>query len=201
MRPIAIGTDDFKEIIESNSLFIDKTLFIKDIIDDTGKVLLFPRPRRFGKSLNMSMINYYFNNSYDSKYLFDGLNISKCEDKYLMEMNKYPVISLSLKDCKESSYLEFLNSFKNIIANLYDKYTYLLESDLIKEVDKKYFERCLNYEEEELLYLAINKLIKMLEIYYKEQVIVLLDEYDVPILEGYLKGYYSEIINFMKKVF
>ena len=201
MRPIAIGTDDFKEIIESNSLFIDKTLFIKDIIDDTGKVLLFPRPRRFGKSLNMSMINYYFNNSYDSKYLFDGLNISKCEDKYLMEMNKYPVISLSLKDCKKGTYLEFISSFKIIISDLYNNYKYLLESSLIDEVEKDYFRRCLKREEDIQLSLSLSRLMYMLKKHYNMEVIVLLDEYDAPIMEGYLKGYYGEIINFMRNLF
>ena len=144
MRPIAIGIDDFKKVRESNSLYIDKTLFIKDIIDDTCKAIEFIRPRRFGKSLNMSMLNFYFNNLYDNKYLFDGLNISKCEDKYLSEMNKYPVISLSLKDCKKSTYLEFISSFKELIVNLYSNYKYLLESSLIDEVEKEYFNRCLN---------------------------------------------------------
>ena len=89
MKPIAIGTDDFKEIIESNSLFIDKTLFIKELIDDTSKVLLFPRPRRFGKSLNMSMLKYYFSNTMDSLSLFKGLKILTCGDKYLNYYNNY----------------------------------------------------------------------------------------------------------------
>ena len=201
MKPIAIGTDDFKEIIESNSLFIDKTLFIKELIDDTSKVLLFPRPRRFGKSLNMSMLKYYFDINLNSKYLFKGLNISKCSKLYLDEMNKYPVVSLTLKECKKATYEEFLMSFKTLISNLYYNYQFLLDSPLIKEVDKEYFKRCVNEEEEKQLSLALAKLINMLEIYYKSQVIVLLDEYDAPILEGYLKGYYDNIINFMREVF
>ena len=201
MKPIAIGTDDFREIIESNSLFIDKTLFIKELIDDTSKVLLFPRPRRFGKSLNMSMLKYYFDINLNSKYLFKGLNISKCSKLYLDEMNKYPVVSLTLKECKKATYEEFLMSFKTLISNLYYNYQFLLDSPLIKEVDKEYFKRCVNEEEEKQLSLALAKLINMLEIYYKSQVIVLLDEYDAPILEGYLKGYYDNIINFMREVF
>ena len=201
MKPIAIGNEDFKEIIESNSLFVDKTLFIKELIDDTSKVLLFLRPRRFGKSLNMSMLKYYFDINLNSKYLFKGLNISKCSKLYLDEMNKYPVVSLTLKECKKATYEAFLMSFKTLISNLYRNYKFLLDSSLIEEVDKEYFKRCLNEEEEKQLSLALAKLINMLEIYYKSQVIVLLDEYDAPILEGYLKGYYDNIINFMREVF
>ena len=201
MQNISLGTDDFKEIIESNSLFIDKTLFIKELIDDTSKVLLFPRPRRFGKSLNMSMLKYYFDISLDSNALFKGLNISKCSKLYLDEMNKYPVVSLTLKECKKATYEEFLMSFKTLISNLYYNYQFLLDSPLIKEVDKEYFKRCVNEEEEKQLSLALAKLINMLEIYYNKQVIVLLDKYDAPILEGYLKGYYDDIINFMREVF
>ena len=131
MKPIAIGTDDFKKIRESNSLFIDKTLFIKEIIDDISTVLLFPRPRRFGKSLNMSMLKYYFDITLDSKYLFKGLNISKCSKLYLDEMNKYPVVSLTLKECKKATYEDFLISFKTLISNLYYNYQFLLDSPLI----------------------------------------------------------------------
>ena len=200
MKPIAIGTDDFKKIRESNSLFIDKTLFIKEIIDDTSKVLLFPRPRRFGKSLNMSMLKYYFDISLDSNTLFKGFKIFSCGDKYLNEMNKYPVVSLTLKECKKATYEAFLISFKTLISNLYRNYKFLLDSSLIEEVDKDYFKRCIN-EEEKQLSLALAKLINMLEIYYNKQVIVLLDEYDSPILEGYLKGYYDNIISFMREVF
>jgi len=201
MKQIAIGTDDFKEIRETNSLFIDKTLFIKELIDDTSKVLLFPRPRRFGKTLNMSMINYYFNRDFNSKDLFKGLNISKCSDKYLKEMNKYPVISLSLKECKKNSFLEFKEEFKNIIVKLYKNYKYLLDCPSIEEIDKNYFKRCLNGQEDMRLSYAIATLVDMIKTYYNEQVIVLLDEYDVPIIEGYLRGYYTEIIEFTRDIF
>ena len=131
MKPIAIGTDDFKTIIDNNGLFIDKTLFIKEIIDDISTVLLFPRPRRFGKSLNMSMLKYYFSNTMDSLSLFKGLKILECGDKYLNEMNKYPVVSLTLKECKKATYEDFLMSFKTLISNLYYNYQFLLDSPLI----------------------------------------------------------------------
>ena len=136
MKPIAIGTDDFKTIIDNNGLFIDKTLFIKEIIDDISTVLLFPRPRRFGKSLNMSMLKYYFSNTMDSLSLFKGLKILECGDKYLNEMNKYPVVSLTLKECKKATYEDFLMSFKTLISNLYYNYQFLLDSPLIGKLIK-----------------------------------------------------------------
>ena len=201
MKQIATGTDDFKKIIESNSLFIDKTLFIKELIDDASEVLLFPRPRRFGKTLNMSMLSYYFDNTLESSDLFNGLNISKCGDIYLKEMNKYPVIYITLKSTKKNTYEEFILSFKGIISDLYEKYEYLLGSDKIKNVDKEYFERCLNKKEDIELYYALSNLCKMLETYYDEKVIVLLDEYDAGILGGYNKGFYDAVIDFMRNVF
>ena len=200
-KSIALGIDDFKQIIEEDCLFIDKSLFIKEIIDDKSGVLLFPRPRRFGKTLNMSMLSYYFDITLDSKKLFKGLNISTCDKKYLSEMNKYPVIYLTLKDLKKNTYEEFIANFKTIISDLYSKYDYILESDNIKDVDKEYFKRCYNGQEELQLSIAISNLSKMLEKYYNSKVIVLLDEYDSPILNSYLNGYYDECINFMREVF
>ncbi len=205
MKPIALGTHDFKEIIETNSLYIDKTLFIKDIIDEASKVVWFPRPRRFGKTLNMSMLDYYFNIEYKDnpniKDLFNGLNISKEEDKYLMEMNKYPVISLSFRELKANSYQEFIINFKLLINKLYDKYNNLLNSNKIAEMDKEYFKKITNMDEDVLLANSISMLVRMLRKEYNKEVIVLLDEYDAPILNGYLKGYYDEIITFIKQIF
>ena len=201
MKQIAVGTDDFKKIRENNSLFIDKTDFIRDIIDNQSEVLLFPRPRRFGKSINVSMLKYYFDSNMNSKYLFDGLKIMNYGDKYTDEMNKYPVISLTLKEAKKSTYEEFIIFYQKIISDLYRKYMFLLDSDLILEVDKNYFMKCINMQEKGQLSLALSNLSNMLEKYYNEKVIVLLDEYDAPILESYLKGYYSECIEFMKSVF
>ena len=201
-KEIATGTHDFKEIIETNSLYIDKTLFIKELIDDTSKVVCFPRPRRFGKTLNMSMLDYYFNCEYDdSEYLFKGLNINKEEDKYLMEMNKYPVIALSFKELKSNTYQEFIINFKLLMNKLYDKYNKLLNSNKITETDKEYFKKITNMNEDVLLANSISMLVRMLRKEYNKEVIVLLDEYDAPILNGYLKGYYDEVITFIKQIF
>ena len=201
LKPIAMGTDDFKKVIETGSLFIDKTLFIKELIDDTSEAVLFPRPRRFGKTLNMSMLKYFFDIELESRELFKGLKIMQEGAKYLDEMNKYPVIFLTLKEAKQSSYKEFISFFKEIISGLYGKYEFLLNSAKIKQSDKEYFNRCNSSQEEENLSLAISKLSNMLELYYNQKVIILLDEYDAPILEGYLCGHYNETIKFMKTFF
>ncbi len=199
-REIATGTEDFKEIIETNSLYIDKTLFIKEIIDDTSKTVCFPRPRRFGKTLNMSMLNYYFNLDYKDNNLFKGLNISELGEKYKEEKNKYPVISISFRELKTNNYQEFINEYKKIIGKLYLKYKYLLESDRVSESFKKVFEDYY-YMNTDNLTSAISDLMLMLNEHYNIKVIVLLDEYDAPILHAYEKGFYEEIITFMKQLF
>ncbi len=195
---VPTGIDDFKTLIDGNYLYIDKTLFLKEIIDEWGKPCLFPRPRRFGKSLNMSMIYYYFRNDFDSKYLFKGLNITKLGNDYLKEMNKYPTIFLSLKDLKKDTYSEFINKYKTIMSNLYKEHKYVLENP---DIDEKFYNRIIKMEEESELADALSYLVEYLNKYYNEQVIVLLDEYDTPILHGYEKGYYREIIDFMRQLF
>ncbi len=197
-KPIAIGTVDFKEIIETGSLFIDKTLFIKELIDNTSKAICFPRPRRFGKTLNMSMINYYFNLEYKDNTLFKGLKIMEQGEKYLMEMNKYPVISISLKELKKNTYQEFIDKYKTLMSDLYKKYKFVLENS---DVDVEFYNRIINKEEDSELADALSYLVRDLSKYYGLKVIVLLDEYDAPILYGYEKGYYDEIITFIKQLF
>ena len=202
MKPIAIGTHDFKKIRENNSLFIDKTLFIKELIDDSSDVLLFPRPRRFGKSLNLSMINYYFNIEESSLDLFKGLKILDCSDKYLKEMNKYPIIHLSLKECKSNNFLEFKVLFKAVISELYTKYeNIVLKSKKVTNIDKDYFVKCRDKLEDLELSNCLKNLSRILYYHYSVPVLILLDEYDAPIMESYLNGYYDELISFIKQIF
>ncbi len=201
MKPIAIGIHDFKTIIETGSLFIDKTLLIKELIDNTSAVICLPRPRRFGKTLNMSMLYYYFSRDYKDNNLFDGLKIMSQGEKYLMEMNKYPVISLSLKNTKFDNYEGFIDNYKDVMKALYGKYEYLLKSDKLDETEKNDFLKITRKEEDILLPNALSKLASYLSKHYESQVIVLLDEYDAPIINGYLKGYYDEIITFIKQIF
>ena len=200
-KEIATGTHDFKKIIETNSLYVDKTLFIKDLIDDTSDVVCFPRPRRFGKTLNMSMLNYYFNINYKDNTLFKGLKIMEQDEKYLSEMNKYPVVSLSLKDAKFDNYKGFIDNYKEIMKSLYSKYNYLLKSDKLDETDKEDFLKIIRKQENVLLPNALAKLVEYLYKHYELQVIVLLDEYDAPILNAYLEGFYDKMITFMKQLF
>ena len=200
MKNINLEKNDFKEIIESGSLFIDKTLFIKELIDNPSPFLCFPRPSKFGKSLNMSMLNYYFNLEYKNNTLFNGLEIMTEGDKYLNEMNKYPVISLSLKDTKCDNYEGFINNYKEAMKNLYTKYDYLLKSDKLDETDKKDFVKIIRKQENTLLSKAIAKLVTYLNRHYGLKVIVLLDDYDVPIINGYFNGYYDEVVNFINQL-
>ena len=202
-REIATGTEDFKEIIETNSLYIDKTLFIKEIIDDTSKTVCFPRPRRFGKTLNMSMLNYYFNLDYKDNKLFYGLNISELGEKYKEEANKYPVISISFRELKADNYKDFLKSYKELMANLFSNYEYLLKSKAINSNAKRKINKFINEKENDgnRLANAVSNLVRYLRKYYDIKVIVLLDEYDAPILHAYEKGFYEEVITFMKQLF
>ncbi len=194
-------TNDFKELIESNSLYIDKTLLIKEIIDNEDKSIMIPRPRRFGKTLNLSMIKYYFDIKYKGNTLFKGLKILEQGEKYLREANKYPLVSLSLKDTKFDNYEGFIDNYKDIMKTFYSDYSYLLDSDKLDETDKEDFRKIIRKEEDRLLPNALSKLVVYLNKHYNNKVIVLLDEYDAPILHGYEKGYYNEIIDFMKQLF
>ncbi len=191
-------TNDFKKLIESGAVYIDKTLFIKEIIDNNDDSVMIPRPRRFGKTLNLSMLYYYFSNEFDSHELFKGLNIMEQDEKYLSEMNKYPTIFLDLKNTKKDTYSEFIDRYKTIMSDLFKKYKFVLENS---DIDVDFYNRIINKEEDSELADAFSYLVGYLKDYYHEKVIVILDEYDAPILHGYEKGYYNEIIEFMKQLF
>ena len=148
----------------------------------------------------MSMLNYYFNLNYKDNNLFNGLNISKEGNEYKEEMNKYPVISLSFKSLKCNSCSEFINEYKKMIWQLYENYLFLLDSDKISQSYKNLFKEYY-YKKNENLTSAISDLMIMLKLYYNQEVIVILDEYDAPVLYAYEKGYYDKMIDFMKKLF
>jgi hypothetical protein len=202
-RRLPIGVSDFKEIIEEDLYFVDKSLIIKDLIDDGSKVILLARPRRFGKTLNMSMIKNFFektddNTQEDKICLFKDLNVWKHE--YVREyFGKYPVIYITFKDIKNLTWKDCYLKIVQLIIREYNKNIKLLEENSLNPVDKKYFNRILNGEatmaeyEESLKYLT-EFMVKA----YKSKVILLIDEYDVPIQGGYLNGYYDEVINFMR---
>ena len=197
---IGLGVSDFKQMIKEDIYYVDKTMYIKEIIDNRDNVVLVTRPRRFGKTLNMSMLRYYFDNRVkDSKELFNGLKIMDQEEKYLKEMNKYPVIYLSLAELKVESKEKVLVGLKSLIMELYQEHRYLLDSDKLYEEDKNKIKEILNVKEDEFsLQRSIKDLCIYLERYYDEKPVVLIDEYDVPLQNSYVEGYYEDVISFFR---
>ena len=200
---IPIGIEDFKCLIDRNCYFIDKTLLIKDILDSGAMVNLFTRPRRFGKTLNISMLRRYFEKTEeDNSYLFNGLKISETEDKYKSHMGQYPVINISLKGMKQNSFNDAFEQFKNIVISEYERHDYILSSDKLKPVQRKKFEAIYNGIADDKVYLnALKNLSDCLMTYYSKKVIVLIDEYDVPLQNAHLNRFYDEMINLIRSVF
>ena len=201
---IGIGEQDFKKIILENIYYIDKTEYIKEIIDDKSSAILITRPRRFGKTLNMSTLKYYFDintKEYDRK-LFDGLKIMKCGEKYTNEMYKYPVINITFAGAKASSIEELKLVVKGIIADLYLEFKYILKSDKIDESEKNMYNDIVNYRADDVVIQnSILRLSRYLEKYYEKKVIVLIDEYDAPITSAYSEGFYDEAVKFMRGMY
>jgi len=202
-KPIPIGVEDFKEIIDKDYYYVDKTLIIKDILDSGSKVTLFIRPRRFGKTLNMSMLRRYFEKTEDdNSYLFDGLKISGAGEKYKYYMGQYPVISISLKSMKQSGYELALNEFKKIISNEFRRHKEILKSGMIFESDKEEFLDVCNRRGDYSVYnTALKFLSDCLREIYGNNVIVLIDEYDVPLENAYFNGFYEEMTDLIRSVF
>ena len=197
MKRLAIGLSDFKELIEENFYYFDKTSFIDEVIKDGSKVKLFARPRRFGKTLNMSMLKYFFDitKANENKKLFKNLYIEKTES--FKEQGQYPVIFLSLKDLKASTWEEMGKDIKSTIARLFSEYKYLL-NDLDK-FDTVTFENIImkNTNVEDLKE-ALKFLTKILYEKYNKKVIVLIDEYDTPLVSAYHNKYYKKTKDFFK---
>lgn len=202
-KPIPIGVEDFKEIIDKNYYFVDKTMLIKDILDVGAKVTLFTRPRRFGKTLNMSMLRKFFENTdEDNSYLFDGLKIAGAGEKYHKYMGQYPVISISLKSMKQADYQEAFSEFKNMISKEVWRHKELLISDKIMPLSRKKLEMlCNDFADNSVYNTALKLLSDCLYEAYGKKVIVLIDEYDVPLENAYFNGFYDEMINLIRSVF
>ena len=195
-KRLPIGVSDFKEIITKNYYYFDKTKFIENILDDGSKVKLFTRPRRFGKTLNISMLRYFFDvkNKEENRTLFEGLNISKSE--YFSEQGNYPVISISFRNYDEENWENGFKSIKSVIKRLYGDYKFLTEKmDDIEIEEFNSVRRGLDSVEWEATLLNLSK---YLYEYYGKKVIILIDEYDQPIIDSYIKGYYDKAISFFK---
>ncbi|WDD88934.1 AAA family ATPase [Fusobacterium nucleatum] len=197
MKRLAIGLSDFKELIEEDFYYFDKTNFIEEVIKDGAKVKLFTRPRRFGKTLNMSMLKYFFDieKREENRKLFKDLYIEKTES--FKEQGQYPVIFLSLKDLKATTWKEMEKGIKSTVARLFLEYEDLYNE--LGEFDKLIFKKIATKDVElEDLKEALKILAKILYKKYNKKVIVLIDEYDSPLVSAYLKGYYEKAKDFFK---
>ena len=196
-KKLPIGISDFKKIIDGNYYYFDKTELIKSIIGEPGEVKLFTRPRRFGKTLNMSMIKYFFDieNKDGNKKLFENLKIS--ENEYFEKQGTAPVISISFRNYDESSWENGFEMIKNTISDLYDEFEFVKEN-LSARKKEKYDSILFNRATEGTWKLSLLDLTKYLYEYYGQKVVVLIDEYDQPIIDSYVKGYYQEAISFFK---
>ena len=201
VKTIGIGKQDFASVIEDNCFFVDKTSFIKEWWDSKDDVTLITRPRRFGKTLGMSMLADFFDIRKESSSLFEGLDISEKASICNEWMNQYPVIFLSLKDIDGLTFEDAYGQLVAQIADLYKEYTYLLECAEIDEDDKKIFlDLKAGKADKVQITRSLGTLMKMLQIYYHKPVILLLDEYDVPVAKASNHGYYNEMLDIMKGI-
>ncbi len=201
MRSVAIGIQDFRDLIQKKYFYIDKTSFIKEWWDSGDSVTLINRPRRFGKTLNMSMVEQFFSVDYaDSGKLFEGLAIWEYEE-YRKIQGSYPVISLSFANVKEGSYPATRDKICQLITNLYVKYSFLRDSDVLTDKDRDFFDRVSVNMRDSDATLALYQLSDYLHRYYGKKVIILLDEYDTPMQEAYVDGYWEELVAFTRSMF
>ena len=200
-KKVAIGVQNFYEIKEGNYFYVDKTSFIKDWWESGDSVTLITRPRRFGKTLTMSMLENFFSVKYANRGdLFEGLFIWQ-EEAYQRLQGTYPVISLSFANVKEKDYRTTKIRIFQLLTKLYNQHSFLLESELLNENEKKYFLSVNEEMEEVVATVALHNLSDFLSRYYGKKVIILLDEYDTPMQEAYVHGYWEELVYFTRSIF
>jgi len=225
MKPLPIGVSDFKKIIEKDYYYVDKTLFIKEVIDTGDTILLLPRPRRFGKTLNVSMLGYFYDccpftwspdpetppaketgtgtdtqprgNNY--KHLFDSLAISRAGKEYLDKMGKFPVIFFSFRGIKDMDWQSCLSNIKQLIRKEYARHYYLLESQKLRPFERDYFQKIIDLKGDLVDFEnSLENLLIFLTRFYNKRAVILIDEYDAPVHAGYNSGYYEDVISFMR---
>ena len=200
-RVIGIGKQDFEKIITQNCFYVDKTAFIKEWWETNADVTLITRPRRFGKTLNMSMLNYFFSNKYaDRGDLFEGLEIWK-DEKYRELQGTYPVIFLSFAGVKGNTFEMTKQQLTEQIVNIYEQNRYLLNSECISDTEKAKYLSFMESPNSSDISMTLNNLSNYLSRYYGKKVIILLDEYDTPMQEAYVNGYWEEIVAFTRSLF
>jgi hypothetical protein len=225
MKPLPVGVSDFKDMIDGGYYYVEKTLLIKELLDIKAAVTLLPRPRRFGKTLNMSMLKYFFEKPvlpvrpFDSAqdklrlgeggsnvegieksnaYLFENFAITK-HPKCMSEQGMFPVIFFTFKDIKQSLWQDAYSNITKLIATEFERHAYILEKDVLSPNEKNWFNSVKNRQADIALYSgALKDLSLYLSRYYKQKTIILIDEYDSPIHAGFTNGYYNEIIDFMR---
>ena len=208
-KKIAIGVEDFKEIIDKDGYFVDKTLMIKKLIESQAKVTLFTRPRRFGKTLNQFMIRRFFEDEItekgekvDNGYLFEGLKIAECGEEILKHLQQYPVIFLTLKSAKQPTYALAYMELKKRISEEYKRHRYILQGEILTADEKARFEAISAIMDDDSLYTdALGFLSMCLAKYHGTNTIILIDEYDVPLENAYFRGFYDEMIDFIRSLF
>ena len=201
-RTVAIGIQDFENVIKENCFYVDKTDFISEWWDSKDSVTLITRPRRFGKTLNMSMVEQFFSIDYANRGdLFEGLSIWEKEEYRELQGN-YPVISLSFARVKETNYCTTREKISEILRNLYIKYSFIKESHVLTDADRDYYNRMLKVDVRDSdLTSALYQLSDYLCRYYGRKVIILLDEYDTPMQEAYVNGFWDELVAFTRSMF
>lgn len=200
MKLLPTGIENFKTMIDKSAYYVDKTNFIEDVLNEQG--VSYTRPRRFGKTLNMSMLYYFFSiKEKENAYLFDGLNITKNKDA-LKHQNKYPTIFISLKEMKNLTFDAQISSFSNVIYELLEKNLEILSSDQLSDTTKDILNKLHNRSSSvEDLKISLRVITNALYTYYQQKVIVLIDEYDVPLQAAYQNNYYEEMVEFLRSVF
>ena len=201
-RTVGIGIQSFDKMREGNYFYIDKTPFIKEWWESGDDVTLITRPRRFGKTLNMSMLEQFFSIDYAGRHdLFEGLSIWE-EEKYRTLQGTYPVINLSFARIKERNYENAKEKICETLRNLYVKYSFLKENKVLTDTDRAYFNRMLELEIRETdATSSLHQLSDFLYRYYGKKVIILLDEYDTPMQEAYIDGYWEDLVAFTRSLF
>ena len=207
-KPLPTGVDNFEKLITRGYYFVDKTLLIKELLDKKGDVNLFTRPRRFGKTLNMSMVQYFFEDSrkddgtkVDNRSLFDGLSIMESGERYLSHMGRYPVIALSLKSGKQPDFNLSRKMLIRQIADEYKRHRFILQGNLL-EIDKIRYQNIMEEcAKEEDYNDSLKFLSQCMEQYYGNKAIILIDEYDVPLENAFFAGFYEEMTAFIRSLF
>ena len=201
-KRIPIGYEDFKQLIDSGFYYVDKSMLIYELLHSGGQNNLITRPRRFGKTLNFSMLKYFFDiNEKDNAYLFDGLKISEHYEELAMYRNTHPVITLSLKCAKQGNYREAVRGLKYEIQRQFINNKFILDSDKLADEYKDEYKKILSMDEDAVWSNSIQLLSICLKQYYGTKTIILIDEYDVPLEDAYFSGYYDEMVRFIRSLF